>query len=386
MQSLIEIYSQKCEEAQVVPNKNFLDELNECVNSNKATLDFRYDGGITYNKLEDRDFSVILETLKSGGCIHSIKVPRNNLTDVILPGVAQLIAQSDSIAEVDLTANQITADGIKSMQESLSQSQSLTHVNFSLNEIGDDGNLTVIHALRVNRTITHVNLSDTGMSHNSLTILGSIIGQINRIKVLHIDNPHCGISPDDAAKRLFLSLKYNESISELSFARARIGDDSAFLLSDALSYNKTLVNLRLRANCISSIGAKYLSEALKSNKTLEVLDISGNSLKDKGAEAFAEMLHDNSYLQRIDLSSNSIQGVGLLAICKALPANQSVSDMCLWGNRFVDRSVLEEYARLMEGPRGQTLLLDFTVHFSNDDEKNPYLARTPPDETPKIWI
>lgn len=385
MQGLAEAYQENCKAASIPPNEEFLNSLQELENNSQATLDFCLDGGITYQKLEDRDFSVIIETLKKGGCIHSIKVPHNNLTDLILPGIAQLISHSDSITEIDLSSNQFTADGIKLLSESISQSQSLTHLSFAYNDIGDEGCLLIINALRVNRTITNINLSNTGMTHNALTILGSIIGQINRLKVIHIDTPYPKISPDVAARRFLLSLRINDSIQELSLSGARIGDDSAVHLADALAQNKTLTKLRIRSNNISCVGAEKIAKALKENKTLEVLDISGNRLGDKGAEAFAEMLVKNSHLQRLDLQLNGIHGVGLLALCTALPANTSISDLCLWGNHFIDRSVMEEYAKLLEGPRAQTLLLDFTVHFSNDEEKNPYLARTAIEDSPIVW-
>ena len=132
MFELRDLYLQNCESATLQPNQDFLNEIEECITNGHATLDLYIDGGITYNKLEDKDFSVILDTLKKGGCIHSICVPRNNLTDIVLPGIAQLIVQSDSISQIDLSANQITADGIKSIQDALVQSQSLTHVSFRI--------------------------------------------------------------------------------------------------------------------------------------------------------------------------------------------------------------------------------------------------------------
>lgn len=383
MFELRDLYLQNCEAATLQPNQDFLNEIEECVSNGLATLDLYIDGGITYNKLEDKDFSVILDTLKKGGCIHSICVPRNNLTDIVLPGISQLIIQSDSITTIDLSANQITADGIKSLHDALVQSQSLTHVSFSQNDIGDDGCMQVILALRNNRTITHVNLSDTGMSHNALTVIGSIIGQINRLKCLHVDNPHNGIDGDSAAKRLFISLESNESLSELSIARAKLGDDSAFLLAGALSVNSVLTNLRLRANGISSVGAEHLAKALKENNSLQVLDISGNNLSDKGAQSFADMFTVNKTLQKIDLSSNGIHGVGLLAICKSLPNNSSITDLCLWGNKFIDNSVMASWSELMKGPRGQSLMIDFEVHFTDG---LPYLARTPTDSSPTVWF
>ena len=382
MFELRDLYIQNCEAATLEPKQEFLNEIEECISDGRATLDLFIDGGITYNKLEDKDFSVILDTLKKGGCIHSICVPRNNLTDIILPGIAQLIIQSDSITTLDLSANQITADGIKTLQDALVQSQSLTHVNFSQNDLGDDGCMQVILALRVNRTITHVNLSDTGMSHNALTVIGSLIGQINRLTCLHVDNPHNGIDGDSAAKRLILSLESNESLTELSIARAKLGDDSAFLLSQGLCVNSVLTNLRLRANGITSVGAEHLAKALKENHSLQVLDISGNKISDKGAEAFADMFKVNQSLQKIDLTSNGIHGVGLLAICKALPENNSITDLCLWGNRFVDNSVMDEWSKLIKGPKGQSLMIDFEVHFTDG---LPYLARTPVDSSPKVW-
>ena len=104
----------------------------------------------------------------------------------------------DFLAHASLTGfcpgfAQITADGIKSLQDALVQSQSLTHISFSQNDLGDDGCMQIIKALRNNRNITHVNLSDTGMSHNALTVLGALVGQIDRLKCLHVDNPHNGI-------------------------------------------------------------------------------------------------------------------------------------------------------------------------------------------------
>jgi Ran GTPase-activating protein (RanGAP) involved in mRNA processing and transport len=261
-------------------------------------------------------------------------------------------------------------------------------VSVSQNEIGDDGCLQIILALRNNRTITNLNLSDTGMSHNALTVLGSLIGQIDRLKCLHVDNPHNGIDGDSASKRLFLSLCTNQSLVELSIARAKLGDDSAFLLAQALAVNTTLTRLRIRSNGISSIGAEFLAKALTSNSTLEVLDISGNKIGDKGAEAIAAMLKENAHLTKLDLQNNGIAGVGLLAICRALPANTAVVEVALWGNRFVDASVMDAWSQFAEGSRGSLVKVDFLIAYStnsHNDETFPYVARTAPVDSPVIW-
>jgi Ran GTPase-activating protein (RanGAP) involved in mRNA processing and transport len=391
MQALRAVYEETCSAATIDPRQEFIDEIEACIKEGRATLDCRIDGGVTYHKLDDKDFSVILDTLKKGGCIHSICVPRNNLTDNILPGVALLIAQSDSITRVDFTGNQITADGVKALQEALVQSQSLTHVSFAQNEVGDEGCLQVVLALRNNRTITHLDLSDTGMSHNALTVLGSLVGQINRLRSLRIDNPHSGIDADSAAKRLFLSLAVNQSLAELSIARARLGDDSAFLLAEALAANTTLARLRLRANAISSVGAEHIAAALRRNARLEVLDLSGNAVGDKGAQALAATLAENAHLARLDLQSNAIHGVGLLALCRALPANTALAELALWGNCFVDGSVMDQWALFAEGPRAATLKLDFVVAYTTSHDvpprpPAPYVARTAPVDSPRVWV
>jgi len=386
MLDLCDLYRSNCQAASVDPNEGFIDQIQECVTKCRASLDFHLDGGEKYEKLEDRDFSVILDTLKKGGCIHSICVPGNNLTDIIIPGIAQLISQSDSINEIDLSGNQITSDGIKSLQDALSQSQSLTHVNLANNAIGDDGCLLVIFSLRVNRTITHVNLSSTRMSQNSMTVLGAIIGQINRLKCLYVDNPHPSIDGDSSAKRLLLSLKNNQSLYELSMAHAKLGDDSAFHIANALKFNKVLTKIRLRGNHISSVGAQELAEALSTNTTLEVLDISGNSIGDIGAESFSRMLAENRKLQRLDLSYNGIKGVGLSALCRSFQANSTLCEIALWGNSIIDHSVMVEFSQLKESARGANVILDFDVHFSNDEEPIPYTARTDEENSPHIWV
>ena len=382
MESLQAVYEEKCAAATVDPRQEFINEIQQCISEGRATIDVVIDGGITYNKLEDKDLSAILETLSRGGCIRSICVPRNNLTDLILPAVAQLISQSDSITQIDLSANQITSDGVKSLQDALVQSQSLTHVSFSQNDIGDDGCLTIIKALRNNRTITHVNLSDTSMSHNALTVLGAQLSEIERLKSLNVDNPHNLIDGDQAAKRLFLSLQKNRALSELSIARAKLGDDCTVWLSEVFFVNSVLQKLRLRSNGISSVGAERLATALRENSVLKVLDISGNKISDKGAQAFAEMLKVNTTIEKLDLQNNGIHGVGLLSLCRALPENTGVRQLALWGNAWVDNSVKHAWGELLEGPRASTLSVDFIVRYTDD---LPYLARTPPDESPKIW-
>jgi hypothetical protein len=220
------------------------------------------------------------------------------------------------------------------------------------------------------------------MSHNALTVLGSIVGQINRFKCLYVDNPHNRIDGDTAAKRLLVSLVVNQSLVEMSIARAKIGDDSAFLIGEALYMNSTLRRLRIRSNGISSVGAEKLATALKSNTTLEILDISGNKIGDKGAEALVDMLKENGHLTKLDVTSNAIAGVGILAICRALPMNGAITELAIWGNYFVDHSVMDAWDQFAKEPRAATVKLDFLSAYTDGI---PYVARTAPVDSPVIW-
>ncbi|KAH0793442.1 Leucine-rich repeat-containing protein 34 [Histomonas meleagridis] len=381
MEELLDEYVQKCKEANIEPRKEFLNEIEKCITRGRSTLDVVIDGGIMYDKLTDNDFMIILDTLKKV-CVNIIRVPRNNLTDAILPGVSQLLLQSDSIKQIDFSANLITSNGIKSLQDALVQSRSLIQISFAQNDIGDEGCMDIISSLRVNRNITYLDLSDTGISQNSLTYLGALIGEIHRLKCIHVDNPHNRIDGDSAAKRLFLSLCTNDSLTELSIARAKLSDDSALLISNFLQVNSILTNLRLRGNRISSVGAEQLANSLKFNNSLEVLDISNNKIGDKGAKAFAEMLKTNKTLRKIDVSSNGINGVGIIEFANNLPSNSSVTDLCLWGNKFVDQIVMKKWDELLKSPRGGTLCVDFEIHYTDDVA---YVAKTPNDVSPKVW-
>jgi Ran GTPase-activating protein (RanGAP) involved in mRNA processing and transport len=212
------------------------------------------------------------------------------------------------------------------------------------------------------------------MSHNALTVLGSIVGQINCLKCLYAENPHNGIDGDSAAKRMLLSLVVNQSLGELSIARAKIGD--------ALDMNSTLTRLRLRSNGISSTGAERIATTPKSNTTLQILDISGNKIGDKGAEALADMLKDNRHLTKLDVTNNAIHEVGILAICKVLPMNKALTELAFWGDYFVDHNVMDTWSQFAKEMRAAAVKLDFLTVYTDGI---PSIARTAPVDSPIIW-
>lgn len=213
MEKLKESYLENCQSQGVAPNGQFIEQTDQCISSGIATLDLNIDGGKYYEKLEDKDLLVILDTLSQVGCIHSISVPRNNLTDEVLPKLGKLIQQSDSIISINLSANQFSSNGMRLLQEAISQSQSLCEFNVSQNLIGDEGCVFIILALRVNRTLTNVDLSDTNINSNALTILGATLSEVQRLNVLKVDNPHTLPYPDVAAKRLLISLQANKKLN-----------------------------------------------------------------------------------------------------------------------------------------------------------------------------
>lgn len=382
MEAVGSLYTEKCHSAGIEPRAEFLQEINDCIEKGKATLDVVIDGGVRYNRMNDREFIILLEALRGGGSIRSLCVPRNDLTDAVMPQLAKFMAQSDSLLKVDISANQITAEGVKPLEEVLQQTQSLTHFIAAQNELLDEGCMMLILSLRVNRTITHLNLSDTGMTHNALTVLGSILADNKRLLCVHVDNPHFRIDPDNGARRMLLSLKVSQTLTELSLSRAGLGDDSAVVLSEALADNHTLLRLRLMSNSFSSVGAEVICKGLLENDTLEVLDLSGNRIGDIGATGFGEAFPNLESLKKLDLSNNSIKGVGLQTLCVSLEENSSITDLCLWGNSFVDDEVLECWDNLIHSTRGESLSLDFEVHHTDG---KPYLARTSPAESPHVW-
>ncbi len=100
-------------------------------------------------------------------------------------------------------------------------------------------------------------------------------------------------------------------------------------IADALRVNGTLTMLSLANNRLGEEGTKAICEALEQNKTLKELDIShyGSSFGTNiggsaGAKHVAKMLGVNGGLTALDLSSNCLKDEGVSAVCEAIKSNK----------------------------------------------------------------
>jgi len=115
--------------------------------------------------------------------------------------------------------------------------------------------------------------------------------------------------------------KNDPSLTSLSLAIRKIGDEGALALTTALISNKTLTELDLSKNEITDIGARAIARLLIMNQTIIHLDLGENDIKEEGAKAIAKALKKNRTLISIILNSNLINVNGILAFAEMLNEN-----------------------------------------------------------------
>jgi Leucine-rich repeat (LRR) protein len=151
----------------------------------------------------------------------------------------------------------------------------------------------------------------------------------------------------------------DDSVSEIDLRERNIGVQGGMLLAHLVPIMGTLTKLSLAKNKLGEEGTKFLCDALVGNNTLKELDLSGDSSIGgtgsniggiAGAKHVANMLLVNGALTQLDLSNNKLCGLneyghgtytaeGITAIADALRVNGGLTALNLSDNRLKDEGV-----------------------------------------------
>ena len=114
------------------------------------------------------------------------------------------------------------------------------------------------------------------------------------------------------------------------------------------------LSFKFRSNEIGIAGGEALAALLiksgsSGNACLTELNLASNRISDDGAFAFgAALKHPYTQLVKLDLTKNSMCDDGLMAMARGMEANQVLSQLKLWGNKF-DQPSAELFHSLFEG-------------------------------------
>lgn len=160
-----------------------------------------------------------------------------------------------------------------------------------------------------------------------------------------IDLPHASLF-NDGTRTLMKALVENTRLTRLNVtacklgAHSSVGDDAMKVLAHYLTGHKALAVLKLGSNGIGDGGVPNVLSLLRGTTTLTVLNLGSNGITAKGCALIAASLRQRApgthieqtqSLKTLSLSRNPIGDAGAAALAAALPWNDTLTNLDLWG-------------------------------------------------------
>ena len=263
----------------------------------------------------------------------------------------QILAQSGTLEELDISENEIQMDGavriFKALKYSCLKKLILTNNGITKGAADEIGlGLTTNNTLEV-----------LGLSHNKLQSTGvvGIMYSLNKDnKTLKILDVECNDITDSASGSIAATLANNTSLEDLNLSGnslktkgaikilsaletnctlrtlSMIDCDIAYTeqagdyITNALACNSGLEKLLLCKNRLQTSGAIKIMQSLQKNSTLKVINLWNNNITDQVANEVAITLENNTCLEELVLQKNEISSEGVKVILSGLKCNRSL--------------------------------------------------------------
>eukprot|EP00578_Thalassiosira_sp_NH16_P013116 CAMPEP_0181124652 /NCGR_PEP_ID=MMETSP1071-20121207/26602_1 /TAXON_ID=35127 /ORGANISM="Thalassiosira sp., Strain NH16" /LENGTH=962 /DNA_ID=CAMNT_0023209985 /DNA_START=207 /DNA_END=3095 /DNA_ORIENTATION=- len=301
---------------------------------------------------DDRELASLILAMRDSDVLERIVLHDNYIT-LEDGGLADAIASSITISDVDLSLNKIEGEGAKLLARALTKNRTVRIVDLGLNPIGDDGARFLGMALRANDALEDLRLYNNKIGAEGARFIAEGLKENKTLKRIFLgaDKGTNNVG-DVGAGYIAEALKVNTTLLGISLGDNRIGPEGARLLADALRSNRTLRWLDLRsdrigdetsflqevnlnANDIGPEGVKFLAAALKEdNRSLRQLFLKGNRMGDEGAAFLGDALRYNDVLEELDLTNNKIEGKGAWELADALKTNTTLRTITFCANRI----------------------------------------------------
>ena len=263
--------------------------------------------------------------LKSDSHLVHARLSSEAIDDTIIKILEKGLLNNKVLQYLSLHNNIITDEGIEILCNSLKFHPTLHTIWLGANRYTDIGIRSISQLLLYNKNIIELNLSNRWPSeiwhkneydlHPHITYIG--IQYISKI----LNKGYC-------------------SLTSLSLANQRIGDDGAISLFNSLK-SCYLRALNLKSNQLTNKCCIELRTALETNPFLERLILSYNKISDEGAINIAYSIAQNTKLHLLDISYNNIAEKGLDGLYLCLQYNTTIKSLITIKNNYNDNRAEE---------------------------------------------
>lgn len=150
-----------------------------------------------------------------------------------------------------------------------------------------------------------IQFSGRNINMNHVAFLASAFRKATAVKSVTFH----GIPLQDSwtVSSLITALFGNQSLKEITFHSAKMGNDGLRNIASALKNNTSLESLTIANNGVTDIGALALADALRARTKLKMLSLPlCNGIGQRGYQALADALTVNNTLETLNFGSNEI--------------------------------------------------------------------------------
>ncbi|XP_005886618.1 PREDICTED: leucine-rich repeat-containing protein 34 isoform X2 [Myotis brandtii] len=299
-------------------------------------------------RLTNEDFLILSKTLEKNPYINGLDVRYNLISDAGLYYAAKLLQKQHSLIYLNLMFNDIGPKGGELIAKALHKNTTLKYLRMTGNKVENKGGMCFAAMLQMNSSLEKLDLGDTDLGMQSVIAFATVLTQNQTIKAINLNRPILYGEQEESTVHLGHMLKENHSLITLHMSKHNVKNSGLKQLCDALYLNRSLRYLDVSCNKITHDGMVFLADVLKSNTTLEVIDLSFNRIENAGANSLSETLAShNRSLKALSIVSNNIEGEGLVALSQSMKTNPTLSNICIWGNKF-DEATCVAYSNLIK--------------------------------------
>ncbi|KAF2073188.1 hypothetical protein CYY_005505 [Polysphondylium violaceum] len=249
----------------------------------------------------------LVDLFKFNCTLKSVFLIGNELDNDSISAISESLAKNQSITELSLSENEFDDDIGSSIGEVFLTNKSIKTLDLSFNDLADCTLGGFSESLLDNRcNLRSLNLSDCSMSTGNAGVQFFQALQSNKT-LEKLIMWSCDLSSMQVKEELATCIRLNTSLTELSLGfNDLVCDDVCLLVHKGLKYNKTITNISFNNNYIKSVGGIILAEHLRTNSSIREFSLFDNLLENIAAIEFLISLTQNNSIQKICLGSNRI--------------------------------------------------------------------------------
>ncbi len=286
---------------------------------------------LAYSGINDRCLSSVVEAVRENKHVVRLYLAHNGLTDASATTLSVLFNMNKSLQGVDLSSNYLTSKGLNKVIDSLISNDSLTFLYMRNMQLDLSSITAVANLLAKSHSLRNIDLSQNPLGRYGIETLKSHLGdqghQVESLTLFSANLTGEGNVVSDLVKTMpklkWLDLGANQ-LSHRDFEH----------IMDALADVGALEGLDLSFNRLDDQDMEKLAEVIPRLPQLVRLGLGHNQISDKGLVILAKVLVNSPNLHQLSLESNLLTDDSIAVFDQMLKKSPSLTNIVSVNNKL----------------------------------------------------